>query len=248
MTETEIKTELQRVRVIRADGGTWQEIGDHIGLTRQGAINRYQALLADIPSPHEKKDVEWRDTSDTVTIWLEGYGPVTRGTVMEEFSLSTRQFEQLDIPRNLILAPSKSIGRTWSDDQIKRQLRRANREMDKGNLTTQRYLDWYEEQKRGSVISLPGLLVRFGTWNAACEFADVPHGTSNREYTRTFSREDVLLAVHTFIEDQVEAGERVTYARYDEAQRHHESWPSGSTCRNTMRTGWTEIVRLSATS
>jgi predicted transcriptional regulator len=131
---------------------------------------------------------------------------------------------------------SHSLGvNHWSDEQIFAAIRSCIG--DDGKATVNRYKKIYEQAPKGSMPSVPIILRRFDTWNAACEADEIPHGKARRaNYTRQ-TRDDCLNAV-VFAAQVI--GRLPTYNEYVGIARDY-GLPSGPLVRNRVGS-WTVVL------
>lgn len=170
---------------------------------------------------------------------------MTRGTLSEKFPMNYHTYATLNIPRYLVIAPSKSGQKGWTDEEITDALKTALKDTGGKYLSSNKYSAWYAEQPAGSRISLPGLGIARGSWIEACRRSGVPHGETSLTYTKGWDIEEILAVVGEYVERCYERKERPVYSGYDEEQKKHKDWPSGSTARNISGMGWTELVQRS---
>jgi hypothetical protein len=236
---------------MRNQGLSWRKIGAHYGVSGQRVFQVFghDPDIADAGTPTSVRAEHVAAQSAAVTQWLNEYGPVTREELFSQFpDVSPTTLRRLDYPRNLVIQTKsrpQGAGQQWSDSDITDALRRAANEMGEP-LSANKYQKWYGEQPKGSVPSLPGVHLRFGSWNAATVVAGIQHGKTNRTYSRGWDSDTVLSWVAAFVEDRVASGDTVTYMDYEAWQRRFPGAPCGTTVRKITGLSWVNSMRASA--
>jgi hypothetical protein len=130
---------------------------------------------------------------------------------------------------------AKLAGRVhWTDDDIGRAMWAAARD---GYLSGAMY-DEARERDRSAMPSRMSIMLRFGSWNAACERFGLRHGTGRGHYAH-ISEADCIAAIRAAARD---LGPLPTYERYEEWAAGTD-WPSGVTVRNRLGGTWMEALR-----
>lgn len=178
-----------------------------------------------------------------IEAWLREHGPVARDVVKRAFGLSAKDLAwhvRNGLPDHLVLMPGRDVPDEFSQDDIVTAVQRAwdaARDIDPHAVGLSYSL--YESLRAPSDPSASLIVSRVG-WDATCEVAGVPAGSSNRpksSYVSAWSDAEILAAVATWVDVAVARGVRATYNRYEEFQREegNEHLPSGSTVRNRCR-------------
>ena len=238
---------------MRANGASYQEIGDEYGYTRE----MIRQVLADVPGVEDAWKIaqrqERQELADEVAEWLLVNGPVMRSVVMETFDLSMSQLAAMTtdfaLPSYLILIDSKTRPLDYTEADIVRSLKRVWKRVKKDDPTAEGMAHVAYETHRGAEDPSSALLISRYGWNAICEKAGVTPGHATRpldSYSTAWDDEDILDAVAEYVRESLAAKERPAYVGYDRWQRGRDYAPSGSHVRNRMRYlglgTWPEIL------
>ena len=229
----------------REEGLTWREVGRRLGVSGQRANQLFsKEIRGGGPAARRAQDLD--ALRKKVGEYLESYGPLPREVVAEEFAITPKRLAELGLPAHFFIAAKQTAGeRHFSDSQVHDSLRLAAASVSGSILTAGAYLTWVSQFPTGTHISLPGIYLR-GSWRDACAAAGVACGEPRRSYDRRWDVEDILGIVAEFVELCFERQVTATYKRYDNEQRQHQDWPSGSTLRKLMGVGWAQIIQMSA--
>ena len=126
----------------------------------------------------------------------------------------------------------------FSDAALEALLRQAAAKVADGEpLTSARYKEIRAAQETPQMPAVATVLLRYGSWRAALEAANLPHTDSTRVYDRRWSEDDMTLAVADAI-----------LATGSSSFRGYERWAKGrddvpSQVRITSDRSWVELAR-----
>lgn len=240
----------------RRSGERLQTIADDYGITRERV--RQIALRAGAPTGAEVKEIR-RKRADASAAAKEAVRVSLRGQIevslkqspgrsheqlAQEFGVTVREVRSAmrdSWLRGLALsAPSRTGGRV-SEADVLDAIRYAAGLSDEEHLSPRRYEELRDE--RG--LSLPGVLKRYGTWNAARKAAGlpVPHISP---YRTTWNEDLVMDWVVRYFRQMYQEGAEGTLSRRFGSYEDYELWainndgPSGGTVRSLCGP-WNEV-------
>jgi len=217
----------------RSEGHTLQEIGDAVGLTRE--MVRLIVSKNSGPSSQQVKEVRVNRKKAEILEVFDELGVAdadeiarTIGTSSEEVRKSLGRHAK-KLKRNI----SKKE-KVYSDEQLLGILWNTYLRV-QGPLTTNKY-------KHLNILPTIAVYIsRFGSWNAACKLAGVPHGKRARNnYSRAHSEEDMLDFVVSYLADPRTTG---SAQGYEEWQKGVVGAPSLSLIRQRIGK-WNEIKEI----
>jgi orotate phosphoribosyltransferase-like protein len=213
-------------------GKSLEEIGDHVGLSRERVrqlISRAGFSIKELREQRKQATViESAQALNTIAAWIESHKGCTFSEIQNATGFSVDRISQLLTPRlrHLILQdfddsnPEISALKKWSKEQMMFALQQAAKRVTP--LTREAYDDMVQD----GVIAGPvgsWLVNVFDTWKSACEAAGVQPGEAVRNnYQRTFTFSDFETALVQFIKES----DSLTVAAYDQWESQQVGMPS----------------------
>jgi hypothetical protein len=214
-------------------GETLQAIGDGYGLTRERVrqILRRDGRIgaADARSARHAAEVERIARLKVRALqYLAAREPLTRAEAARRLGTDVDDLMEAlgdDGPRLLLRAPANEQQDFTGEDCIM-AVQQVAGVLGTTSVAAADYED-YRAQNPGLPSSVR-LIQRFGTWNQVCAEAGLNLNAGRGNYTRRWSREDLVQFVAAYL---AAPGSRGTYAQYDEMAPSH-GWASGQTVRD----------------
>jgi transposase-like protein len=213
-------------------GKSLEEIGDHVGLSRERVrqlISRGGFSIKELREQRKQAAaVESAQALNTIAVFVESQKGCTFEEIENATGFSVDRINELLTPRlrHLILQdidesnPEVSALRKWSKAQMMFALQQAAKRVTP--LTREAYDDMVQD----GVIAGPvgsWLVNVFDTWKSACEAAGVQPGEAVRDnYQRTFTFSDFETALVQFIKES----DSLTVAAYDQWESQQAGMPS----------------------
>lgn len=224
----------QYVVTKRQEGHTLQMIADSLGLTRE-MIRQIIAANQGPTAGTVRKNREAKKRLEAVAVFKE-LGTVDVGKIADFIDENPARVRDL-LGKQAKKLPTgrKNFEKLFSDQELLNILKQAASQVE-GPLTAKKY------QKLNIQPTVAVFVGRFGTWNNACEVAEVEHGLAVRNnYKRAHSEEDMLAFVASYLADPRTNG---SAQGYEEWQRKVDGAPSLTLIR--QRVGrWNDIkIRL----
>jgi transposase len=225
------------------------EVGEKFGISRE----RVRQVLKEngvesrsIGSYHTIKYNDWAVTNgDAVNAKFDELRSINRVVeAMPEFSESwIRKFLS---PRKNETIHSAKFHRFWTNERIVGVLRKAASHDHR--LTVKMYNDWRESGVTYDGRTPPTytlIIWRFGSWRKGIETAGLlSTRTTKRVYRRSWSSEDVLNSVRSYVKQSLDNESRPTFAGYEAwAKASRGEHPSGSYLRWSTGKGWAGLLR-----
>lgn len=149
-------------------------------------------------------------------------------------------------PKANVVIQTRSSNMHWTEDRIVAMLNVAAGGRD--SLSTGAYDKWRDSGVLYEGKTPPTKLVicwRFGSWNEAIRRAGLTATTSKRRiYTRSWTRDDAMGAVRTYVSEMLHDGKRPTSAGYEKWSPTKDGLP----CRATLSYAsggmkWSDMLR-----
>lgn len=148
-------------------------------------------------------------------------------------------------PRKFEIITLRSTDKNWSNEDLLGVLRAASND---GVLTIQRYSRWRDDGNDYMGRRPPTHTViawRYGSWNNALTEAGLSTAskTTTRVYTRTWSEQDAMDCVRSYVDQQLAHGVRPTFSGYETWAKGQPNSPSGTYLRVITGKPWAAILR-----
>jgi hypothetical protein len=219
----------------RREGRTLDEIGQEVGLTREGV--RQVLVKRGGPSGAEVRAILERERrereiarQEAIRRWLVDNGPATVDYVAESLHIDAQTVSRLWPPDQAAYRVNRqTAARRWKDDEIMEALRHAaTYEYPLRRATYDTLVDLGEVSGPKAVR----IMQVFGTWRSACELAGVETLAPRREaYNSTWTDTDLWGYVREYLSDAEGPG---TFAGFDAWLRNRDGAPSSQTIRNRL--------------
>lgn len=235
---------------LRWENWTLKQIAERFSLSRE----RVRQLLEEYGGPRNEELAARRKARDAeermnllspvrtaIREQIAAHGPMSVQEIAAHTGLDADEIMH-NWPKNLktyqLHQPFPKASQRWSDEDILKALRDAA--IYSFPLTSP---DYDELVRLGEVVGPSRALIirRFGTWNAACEAADVePHPPIRPSYESKWTDDDLLAYAREYFCDLNFTG---AAQRYDEWRKQRSpDAPSVGTLRNRFGS-WTELKR-----
>jgi len=218
-----------------SSGKSLDEIGEHFTVTRERVRQILSSTFGDYRSvaPDEMlHERSLRRSAERVQAWDEEHGD----DIKEMFSNGASDAsisETLGVSRPKVTdfrsrhGLRHSRGVDWTDDDILGAIKRAYVETGQG-ITLSRYSQWREAMDSSRVPSYLTVLIRYGTFEKACDLAKVPYvGRSNSQRRSDYiSPEDAREHLRRFLEWTITENKKATSGTFAEYREANKGVPS----------------------
>jgi hypothetical protein len=218
-----------------SEGQTLDEIGEHYEVTRERVRQILTSTFGDYRTavPDEMRhERALRRLAERTAEWDEEYAEAITD-LFNQGNGDAQIADALDIPRTKVTefrsrrGMRHTRGVDWTDDDIFGALQRSYREIGQG-LTIARYSEWRDEIGPKKVPSYLTVLIRFESFEAACDAAKVPYvGRSNAERRSDYITPEMARDhLASFLDWAMGSNKRATSGTYAEYRVDHSDAPS----------------------
>lgn len=235
----------EKVRKLRSEGYTYQEIGDEIGVSRERVrqiLNRYGH--PDNMKVHRKFNgvrlPEINDAHDMAVAWLEKVGPKTLDETSAHFKWpSGFVSEALGDESWMLASVARVYPQKWSDKQVKAAIARTAKKF--GEPVTMAKYDMARNLGFVEGPSCCRIIQRYGTWRNAVLGAGFTVSKPKRTYESKWTDDEIWGYVLRFITESTPS-----IIHWDKWRaKHAPEAPSSTMIRNRLGQ-WSDIYNEAA--